>query len=397
MPRTRVAVLFERFGPYHVARLRACTAHLDTIGVEFFGADATYAWAPTGAIPGVRRVTVLPSQTHDVPALIRGVQSALDSLAPEVVAVPGWSHAGALSAVKWCVDASVPFILMGDSFTGAANLRLLRQWFKRRVVKMAGAALVAGTRHRAYLCEMGMPGDRVFSGYDVVDNGHFRGEPATTHDEGDAGRYFLTVARMIPEKNLTVLLEAYADYVRGCLAESLDLVIVGDGRERVHLESLARSLGIDHRVRFLGFRQYEDLPSIYRGARAFVLPSVSETWGLAVNEAMASGVPVLVSENCGCAPDLVSAGVNGFTFRPEDRARLASLLTQLAQNESQAVTMGKHGRSMIERWSPDLFARRMLSAAESSLQSPRPRHGFFDRIGVDALLTALRATGRMQA
>ena len=394
MSRRRVAVLFERLGPYHVARLQACGSHFEPIAVEFYGRDSTYAWDPVGGAKGLARHTVLPVQVTDVRGVIEGVSATLDSIGPEVVAIPGWSHPGALAAMQWCARSAVPFVLMADSFEPAGRGKAVRRWVKKRIVKMAGAALVAGTVHRAFIATLGMREAHIFTGYDVVDNQHFARRAGVVDLEWAWGPYLLAVARLVPEKNIGFLLEAYARYASANPKGPLPLVIVGDGPERSMLEARIRSLSLERLVRLPGFRQYNSLPAIYSGARAFILPSAFEPWGLVVNEAMAAGLPVLVSNRCGCAPNLVRDGVNGFTFDPHDQQGLARLLGELARDELLAARMGTAGSEMIATWSPDLFGRSLLAAAEAALSAPRRGHGIVERLTLDALIQAAKLSGR---
>ena len=390
----RVAVLFERLGPYHIARLQACASYFEPIAVEFYGRDSTYAWDEVGGAKGLDRHTVIPVQVTDVRGVIEGVEATVESIRPDIVAVPGWSHPGALAAMQWCGRSGVPFVLMADSFEMGKRSKAVRRFVKRRLVKMAGAALVAGAVHRAFIASLGMQEDRIFTGYDVVDNRHFARRTVDIGPAEPTDPYFLTVSRFVPEKNLGFLLEAYAEYALVNPESLLPLVIVGDGPERAMLKNRIRSLSLERLVRLPGFRQYDDLPSIYAGARAFILPSTSEPWGLVVNEAMAAGLPVLVSNSCGCAVDLVSGGVNGFTFDPRDKQGLAHLMTKLSRSESLAASMGEAGRTMIEAWSPDLFGRSLSSAVEAALNSPRIRPGLLERLTLGALVQAAKMSGR---
>lgn len=291
----------------------------------------------------------------------------------------------------------VPFVLMADSFEAASRGKPVRRWVKTRIVNLAEATLVAGIVHREYLATLGMPQDRIFTGYDVVDNQHFARRAGAVDPGGLRGPYLLAVARLIPQKNLGFLLDAYALYASVDSAATLPLVIVGDGPERAMLEARIRSLSLEPLVSMPGFRQYDELPAIYAGARAFILPSVSETWGLAVNEAMAAGLPVLVSASCGCATDLVQEGVNGFTFDPRDQEGLARRLGELSRSESLAASMGAAGRDMIEAWSPDLFGRSLSSAVEAALRAPRSRPGLLERLTLDALIQFTRMSGRQHS
>src|SRR5205823_7578307 len=107
-----------------------------------------------------------------------------------------------------------------------------------------------------------------------------------------------------------------------------DVVLLGDGPLREALNSQLSTLNLHPHVQLPGFKQYNELPVYYALAKAFVHASTTEQWGLVVNEAIASGLPVIVSERCGCAPELVRD--NGFTFDPTDEHVLASQLLNMA-------------------------------------------------------------------
>jgi glycosyltransferase involved in cell wall biosynthesis len=132
---------------------------------------------------------------------------------------------------------------------------------------------------------------------------------------------FLYVGRMAKEKGLDLLLKAFANVAAGRRGASL--LLVGDGPQRPALQALARSLGLEEAVTFVGSRVEEDLSGSYLEASCLVLPSSSEPWGLVVNEALSYGCPVVVSERCGCVPELVAEGETGLTFRTGDPTDLA--------------------------------------------------------------------------
>jgi glycosyltransferase involved in cell wall biosynthesis len=129
-----------------------------------------------------------------------------------------------------------------------------------------------------------------------------------------------------------------------------------------------------------GFRQYEELPAWYGLASAFVHASTTEQWGLVVNEAMASGLPVIVSERCGCAPDLVEHGVNGFTFDPYDVPALADLMQRVAaMTDERRAAMGAAGQRIIADWGPERFADGLMKAVQVALSRPLPTASWFDQ------------------
>jgi glycosyltransferase involved in cell wall biosynthesis len=108
---------------------------------------------------------------------------------------------------------------------------------------------------------------------------------------------------------------------------------------------------------------------------------VSETWGLTVNEAMAAGLPVLVSERCGCARDLVVEGRNGFTFDPCDVEALSKLMLRLSSTpEDQREAMGRASQEIIARWTPETFAEGLWRAVGAAHAAPRPSLSALDRV-----------------
>ena len=122
-------------------------------------------------------------------------------------------------------------------------------------------------------------------------------------------------------------------------------------------------------VYFPGFRQIEELPRFYAYAGAFVHASTTEQWGLVVNEAMASGLPVVVSNRVGCAMNLVNEGENGFTFDPLDVEALAKLLSKMtAMTKPERQVMGEASRGIIAEWGPERFASGLKAAVEAALE-----------------------------
>jgi glycosyltransferase involved in cell wall biosynthesis len=160
-------------------------------------------------------------------------------------------------------------------------------------------------------------------------------------------KYFLFVGRLAREKNVECLLQAMAMY-QVLTSSPWGLRIVGDGPERSKLETLGRLLGVKD-VEFVGTKQYSEIGGVYRGAGALVLPSTREPWGLVVNEALACGLPVLVSQACGCVPDLVRHGECGFTFDPKQPRELAMRMLDISSRREMAEEMGQSGRKLVRK------------------------------------------------
>jgi glycosyltransferase involved in cell wall biosynthesis len=324
----------------------------------------------------------------------RRVRDALDRLAPSVLAVPGWSHPAALRGLAWCLRNSRSAVLMSESTAHDERRVFWREWIKRRVVRLFAAALVGGAPQAAYARELGIPEEAIFPGYDAVDNAYFAEQAARVRDMAEVERarldlpvrFFLGASRFIAKKNLPRLLEAYAAYRRRAGADAWHLVLLGDGALRSAIESRIAWPDLAGHVMLPGFRQYDELPAYYGLASAFVHASTTEQWGLVVNEAMASGLPVIVSERCGCVPDLVEDGVNGFTFDPYAVQALAALMQRVAaMTEERRAAMARAGQRIIANWGPERFADGLMQAVQAALGQPPRIPSLFDH----ALLWAL--------
>jgi glycosyltransferase involved in cell wall biosynthesis len=392
-----VALAFHRFGPYHRARLEAVRARLARVqSLEFSSVDEIYAWERVLIEEGTH-VSVFSDADVDRKSsreVAQRVSQALDELSPAVLAIPGWSHPAALSGLAWSLRNARPAVLMSESTAGDEPRRPWREWIKRRVVRLFAAALVGGAPQAAYVRALGMPKEAIFPGYDAVDNAYFANCAATTRAEAERVRgeldlppaFFLASSRFVPRKNLSRLVEAFSRYRARAGPQGWGLVLLGSGMLASRIEAQVRELGLAGAVQLPGFIQYEALPRYYGLADAFVHASTSEQWGLVVNEAMASGLPVLVSERCGCAPDLVAAGVNGFTFDPYDVEELAGLMQRVAaMTDEQRHAMGLASQTIIAGWGPERFADGLMKAVDVARSRPLPKPNWLDR----PLLTAL--------
>jgi glycosyltransferase involved in cell wall biosynthesis len=384
-----IAVIWDRLGAYHIARLNELSRHARVTVIEMSEKDTTYQWshAPSGS--DFRRLTLFsdkPWNLHPPAEVASRVEGALSSIAPELVAVPGWEAPASLTALQWCLDSATPSVLMSDSQFHDMKRSWWKEALKRRIVPLHNAGFVGGETHAEYLVRLGMAKERISMGYNVVDNAYFKSRARSAREKGPElrnqlklpTRYFLTSCRFVEKKNLVRLLTAYAGCCRALGDAAWGLVLVGEGIMKRQLQELAHELGVQDRVVFTGFQQYSELPAYYALASVFVLPSTGEQWGLVVNEAMACGLPVLVSEVCGCAGSLVRDGVNGFTFDPLDTEALSGLLIRLNQ-VPDLTAMGLKSEEIVRAYGPQCFAENLMLAARNAEKFPRRRPTLLDR------------------
>ncbi len=379
LPKIRLAVVFHRLGPYHIARLLALAETYEVVAIELSKTTSEYLWDEVATPEAITRVTLFEAQdSREVsPAYLqKRLFEALDCYQLTAVLINGWYEKGALLANLWCLQRGIPAFVM--SATTAIDFQ--RQWWKelvkKRIVATFSGAIVGGKPHADYIKRLGMTRKPIAAGYDVVDNAHFEQGAAEAKAQsqfyrkqyGLPAHYFLASSRFIKKKNLFRLLQAYAEYRKQAL-HPFDLVLLGDGELSQQIIEAVHILGLQQAVHLPGFKQYDELPIYYGLAEAFVHASTSEQWGLVINEAMASGLPVIVSKNCGCTEDLVRHGRNGYVFDPYDVSELTDCMLALHEG-NQDHTMGLHSIEIIQAYSPDTFRQAVGKLVSSAKGTP---------------------------
>lgn len=405
-----VCILWKRWGEYHLARLRAAVAfhpELRVTGLQTASFDSSYLWAQVQPGTEIPLRTIFHGRHYDElsPGQIRrAVCRTLDEIRPDAVAIYGYVAPEAYAALNWARAHRRTAILMSESNRfDVARRPPVKEWVKAMLVRQYDAAICAGTCSAEYLAELGLPQERIFSGHDVVDNRYFADKVAEIRNPKSEIRnrhslpekFFLASARFVEKKNLPRLLQAYARYRQLAAQSSIrhppssiwDMVLLGDGPLRPQIEARISELGLRDSVHLPGFKQYPDLPTYYACASAFVHASLVEQWGLVVNEAMASGLPVLVSNRCGCVPDLVKEGVNGFTFDPYNIEEMAELMLRVSKLEARELErMGEASRRIIAHWGPERFAQGLKQAVDKALEVGPRKPSVVDRLLLKALM-----------
>jgi glycosyltransferase involved in cell wall biosynthesis len=304
---------------------------------------------------------------------------------PDAIGLVGYARPESMAAARWARREGRPAILMSESQAIDRPHAWWKELIKMRRVRLFDAGLVGGPTHRDYLVELGMPANKIAFGYNAVDNDFFaskadkwRASP-TSRTGLPEGPYFLTVCRFSSEKNLVSLIRAFARYrEQSDPLTAWQMVLCGDGPDSTDVHRAIAQSGCEWAIHCTGFVQADPLSRYYAHAGAFVLPSVSEPWGLVVNEAAASGLPLLISSRAGCADTLVPEpeGTTGKRFDPLDLEKMTeSLHWMAALGDDERRAMGSRASRVVASWGPDRFATGWLEAlryARSGLKRRRP-------------------------
>ena len=247
---------------------------------------------------------------------------------------------GFRTLVSWlyCAFSRVPLIIWSEEIPlGALHASRLQQRLRRFLSARADGFLAWGQPARRYLLSLGVPESRISDCVQAVDNGHW-GEAVPLVDtaavrasHGMEGPTALYVGNLFKPKGVDYLIEAWAKMPL-TVQEGSTLVVIGGGEERESLEALAARLGAQN-VLFLGPIPHAEMPAYYASADFLVLPTLLDVWGLTVNEAMASGIPVLCSQFAGCAEELIVKGKTGDIFDPYDTGALSALIAEWLQQQ----------------------------------------------------------------
>ena len=367
----KVIALTSVSGPYLVARWSAfATKFSGSFNlIELGRISDTYQWQPLDReVPYQRIILSERSAESQSPFnLIRLLIKELNRIEPDILVLNGYAQLATLSALLWSLLHRKRAILLSESKEDDAPRSWGREMAKRLIIKGYNAALVAGQPHKRYLLKLGIAADAIFLGYGVVGNDAFNPNQIRFLPKTLDRPYFLAINRFVPKKNLLYLISSYAAYRQVAGTQAWDLVLCGDGQLRPQIEQRITELSLQDFVHLPGFLQQDQLLPYFAHASCFIHASIQEQWGLVVNEAMAAGLPVLVSHSCGCFEDLVIEGVNGFGFDPENSQQLTDLMLTVTSGDVDLHKMGNAAFEHIQNFSPDHFAQGLVQAVEYAL------------------------------
>ena len=349
----------SNLGPYHLARYNALAAQ--GAEVHIAGCPVKEYYRPWEFAVDNAHFAVSRPFSGRARSLILEARAWLQSCEPDVAIVIGYNSAYGAAVASVAALQGIPRLLVLVGTEATAGRSATREIAKKAICRaLFDGALVPGKRALEYALKLGIPSDRVWEVGNAVDNSHF-----DSSLKGSVQDAFVYVGRLSREKNLPKLLEAYEAY--RAHGVQWRLLLAGDGPMRNELAEMCR---VRNGVELLGWVSYRDLPSVLRRASALVLPSLHEPWGLVVNEAMASHLPVLVSRSCGCYPELCREGVNGFGFDPRSKYSISTAMLRLSSETAVSIQqMGLSSRQMVEQYSLERWSTTLLRAARFVLGS----------------------------
>ena len=374
----KIAILFANYGPYHIARLASAyhagkSRGWNVFGIELARSGEEYPWQTTLNNIPFKLITVSQTYSYEKAPkflLIQNLLKTLTAIQPDVLAIAGYSEPAMIAAFIWGKLNKKTLILLSESKEDDAPRRLPKEWLKKQIINNYHAAVVGGKPHQRYLQNLGMTPSSIAGGYDVVNNQVFHPERIRVLSSPLNQPYFLTINRFVAKKNIPFILEAYAEYRHQLGDSAWNLVLCGDGELRSQIEAQITQLNLNAHVHLPGFLQETEILPYFAHAKCFIHASRQEQWGLVVNEAMAAGLPVLVSNRCGCYEDLIIEGVNGFGFNPACVPDLVDLMINVTQGKYNLSQISQAALNHInQHFSIDKFGTGILAAIDCTIRT----------------------------
>jgi glycosyltransferase involved in cell wall biosynthesis len=330
----KILLLNNEFRVYWKARLVFLQKYLSALNnevsaIELFGKGSPYTFDKYNNQEKWWNCLFPGNEAGELPdtEIKKQLFLALDKANPDVIIAPSIVfYAGALG-IQWAKKNKKKFIMFDDAKPSQFKRNFLVQWVKDIITGQSDALWLPSDDFDAEYSMFKKKGIYFFYGFSCIDNNFFKQTKINLFDN----KNIICVSRLVPKKNIGTLLKAWEQVEKA--APHYKLSIIGAGPEKDDLIKLSKSLGLKN-VEFLGVINNGDLPVFYSDADAFIFPSLTEPWGLVVNEAMAAGLPVLLSRKVNACQSLLVEGANGYSFDPTSPIEMADVIVKYINSDS---------------------------------------------------------------
>lgn len=382
MTRKAIVLIWDNFGPLHIDRITAVEDHFGSsrkvVGVELCGNSDTYGWKIEEDCE-FHKETLFPSRSlKELGAIetFNAIRRISERIGKGDYILCHWNEPGIFLAAMWLRLRGRQVFTMGCSKFDDKPRKVWSEACKSLMFLPYHGALGSSFRSLEYFRFLGFTPKRIVGEYNTVSLDRVRQQAGYKHfceaspREGPPheARGFICVARLVKKKNHKMLIEAYAKY-RAKTAAPRPLELCGDGPLKAELKAQVEQLGIAEYVTFSGFCQSEEISKRMAGALALLLPSMEEQFGNVVPEAMALGLPVVVSDNAGSRDRLVRTAQTGFIVEPDNSIGLAWIMQQLTVDS----TLWERLREGVFAAAPYCDVAKFASGVEQLIESPYGR------------------------
>ncbi|MBS1917768.1 MAG: glycosyltransferase family 4 protein [Bacteroidetes bacterium] len=310
--------------------------------------------------------------THHFRGIINpSLNNEIERWQPDCILIFGWNFYSHLKCMRY-FHKKIPVLFRGDSTLideKPGVKKILRRFFLRWVFKHIDFALYVGKQNKKYFQVHGVKDDRLYYTPHAIDNNRFSDEKnifleksLTWKNEIGLSKddFVVLFAGKLEEKKNPFFLLRLSERLKN---QKIKFLFVGNGELE---DILKKELSSNKRFFFLDFQNQQNMPVVYRLGNIFILPSKGpgETWGLSVNEAMACGKPVMVSDKAGCAIDLVQENKNGIVFNTNDVDKCCIFIEKLSNDTELTSYIGGESKRIINNYSLESIIDSIMQVME---------------------------------
>ena len=370
-----IIIVLRNIGPYHQSRFESLVnENLNLFAFETRPESQEYLWKFSNSCK--YQVIKFPkSNLPEKDISNREIDSLykknISSIKPDAIISVGWADRSYQRLLMYANSNNIPCIIVSDSIMKTENNKrrfFLKEILKKIILRGYSAAFVAGKESKDYLIKLGFNDERIFKPWNVVDNSFF--EKSSSKLDKSEYKYFLCVSRLLERKNLFNLIKNFSNYQKE--GGSWGLKIIGSGDLYLKLKNYVQKIKNNRKIEIINWLQIGDLVHYYKQASAFILPSYFDNWGLVVNEAISSGLPCIVSQNCGCAVDLIKNNETGFIFNPNKNHELHKYMKKVENlTKDEQLKMVSLARNNLKNYDLDIFSKNFKKAIVFSIKNQR--------------------------
>ena len=295
---------------------------------------------------------------------------------PKLIYLNGYYDSAYWAVIAYAKLKNIKIIIDSESTETSRERVWWKEKIKKIIIPRMDGYLCLGTKATEYIIKLGVKQEKILSTRNIgiandkvsilYQNASFIKDSAKK--QLNLLPYnFIYAGRFSPIKNLLMLIEAFAQAIKKFDNQhNWGLILSGDGSEKEALKSLVSSKNMEG-ITFLPSCEWHEVPARYALADVAILPSLSEPFGFLVNEALVYGMPIIVSNRCGSAFDLVQEGENGYTFDPTKKEDLVEKMGMMINNISEHRTMGEKGKKLVAHFHPDLICDDIIKAFDTIL------------------------------
>ncbi len=357
----------EKIGPYHNSRYKALSDEINlNIGVIQFNPQSNrYLWEENSNY----NYKVFNIDNYSSKKEIKNqIRKILEIFKPNIFIIEGWDQKINKYIIFLSNYLNIPSIILSDSRYKSRKRYIFKELIKIILLKGISSALVAGKESKEYLIKLKFKKENIFKPYDVVDNeyfSNFRIDKKIT-----SNNYILSVSRFSHEKNIIMIIKAFEIYKKS--RGKLELLLIGSGPEENLIRYHINKSKYRKSIHIKPWQQIDKLPYYYKISKVLVFASTNDTWGLVVNEALASGLVCLVSRECGCCTDLIDDGLTGWGFDPHDEYQLSNLFHKSERiNQDELKIMKRQIKNKMKNYDLDNYVLSVKKASLNSLKNPK--------------------------